>query len=214
MTKFDVKPFNLRPIKIAHNFVMFLYSLISGIYIAILFYETWDNFYESCCGLNYETHPYAVLIFLFGYSKLFELPETFYMVLERKTVIFLHYFHHFVTFTYAIHGLLHHNPGALWFTILNLWVHAVMYLYYTIFSITGKRASWAIIITVLQIAQMFIGFTVTCYYGFVCPQTEHFSPVSAWYGMLMYFSYIILFVRFFILRYVMSKPKPAAKKIQ
>lgn len=176
MTKFDVKAFNLRPLKIVHNGLMFLYNIVSGVYIAVLFYETYENFYQSSCDLSFEQHPYTVLILIFGYSKLFELPETFYMVLERKKVIFLHYFHHFVTYTYAIHGLLQRNPGALWFTILNVWVHAVMYLYYTIFSITGKRASWAISITVFQIVQMFIGFTVTFYYTFVCTRTYEALP--------------------------------------
>mmetsp|Transcript_1838 Transcript_1838/g.6564 ORF Transcript_1838/g.6564 Transcript_1838/m.6564 type:complete len:269 (+) Transcript_1838:84-890(+) len=212
----DLTAWNLRYLKALHNLIMCVYSTIGGVYVLIMFFDTYSgSFTESACVDSWSRHRYANHILIFCFSKLFELPETFYMVLERKPVAFLHWYHHIVTYTFCCITLLFDNPGSIWFALMNLWVHAVMYFYYTLVTITGGRYSWAIIITIMQIAQMFVGFAVTVIYTFQCPRVGEWSQVVAWYGMVMYGSYIYLFMDFFVKRYIFKRPKrPSTKKSQ
>lgn len=204
----DLAAWNLKPLKALHNLLMCVYSTVGGVYVLIMFCETYSgSFSDSACVDSWSTHRYANHIIIFCFSKLVELPETFYMVLERKPVAFLHWYHHIVTYTFCLVTLLVHNPGSIWFALMNLWVHAVMYFYYTLVTITGGRYSWAIIITFLQIIQMFVGFAVAVIYAFQCPQEGHWSQGTAIYAMAMYGSYIYLFMDFFVKRYVFKKPK-------
>lgn len=98
---------------------------------------------------------------------------------------------------------------------MNYGVHAVMYFYYFLMAIK-IRPPWAMMVTALQISQMFVGVTFTIlnfiYVGSDRCTISHSNNLAA-FGM--YGSYLFLFMEFFISRYFVKSPssnKKAKKK--
>jgi elongation of very long chain fatty acids protein 6 len=63
---------------------------------------------------------------LFTVSKLFELFDTVLLVLRKKHVMFLHWYHHATVLLYTWFSYSARNPG-IYFIAMNYSVHAVMY---------------------------------------------------------------------------------------
>jgi elongation of very long chain fatty acids protein 6 len=90
-----------------------------------------ERFVWTCC-----THPDqwylhkgpGLWVALFIYSKFPELLDTAFLVLQKKEVIFLHWFHHCTVLLYCWHSFHHTVSAGLWFSAMNYSVHAVMYV--------------------------------------------------------------------------------------
>lgn len=149
----------------------------------------------------------------FYISKYFELFDTVLLVLRKKPVIFLHWYHHVTVLLYCAHAWSSPAPGGVWFSTVNLTVHTVMYTYYFFASIKLHRyiAPYAWLITVLQILQMIMGTFVAVYtsyhyiYGEGCDTTTVHSQLT----LIMYFSYLVLFTNFFVQRYIFKNHRMA-----
>jgi elongation of very long chain fatty acids protein 6 len=95
---------------------------------------------------------------------------------------------------------------------MNYGVHAVMYFYYFLMAV-HKKPKWfkPVWITVAQIAQMVLGCTVTgvgCYLLLVeKPEGCSLTPPNILPSSVMYGSYLILFVQFFLKRYSLRAVK-------
>ena len=95
---------------------------------------------------------------------------------------------------------------------MNYVVHAWMYLYYHLAGF-GMKPSSGIIVTSLQIIQMFLGL----YFIKKSESCEQIDMNNYYFGMLMYLSYVYLFVQFFVGKYIFKskkskKPKEEEKK--
>jgi len=89
------------------------------------------------------------------------------------------------------------NSTGAYFASLNFAVHFIMYGYYALKSMRFK-VSWDIFVTVLQVVQMIIGMawvfqTATC---------EKVDLFGVSFGLIMYSSFFVLFVKFFVARYL------------
>ena len=92
---------------------------------------------------------------------------------------------------------------------MNYFVHSVMYSYYTLKAMQYKLPkSLAVMITTLQLVQMVMGciITIAAYYYqrsgyFKCYTTQN----DFIFSFLIYFSYMILFARFFYKSYLFTK---------
>jgi hypothetical protein len=98
---------------------------------------------------------------LFIFSKIPELIDTVFLVLQKKPVIFLHWFHHVTVLLYCWHAYVSGTAPGLWFACINYCVHSIMYLYY-FFSVQGGvlrvvARPIAPLITFVQLAQMVAG---------------------------------------------------------
>ena len=101
---------------------------------------------------------------LFIYSKFFELIDTVFLVLHKRPVIFLHWFHHITVLMYCWHSFATEQATGLWFAGMNYSVHSIMYTYYFLMlfkSIRGTVRTVARIITTVQISQMVGGMAVS-----------------------------------------------------
>lgn len=150
---------------IIHNIAFCIFSTIATIELSSVVFgsisvSNW-NFHHTVCDGWFLDYPESHWLHLFALSKLIELLESVYLILEKKPLNFLHWYHHFVTYTFTIYSLILNNPCSLYYSYMNLVVHAVMYFYYSIAKITSRRLSWGIVVTVLQIVQMFIGVFIT-----------------------------------------------------
>ncbi|CAG9571261.1 putative fatty acid elongase [Leishmania major strain Friedlin] len=102
---------------------------------------------------------------MFMYLKTPELLDTLFLVLQRKPVSFLHWYHHIVTAIYVWLSSYMPMPSGIVFCAMNYFVHSFMYFYYFLVMM-GLRKSirpFAPVITLLQVLQMFIGMYITVY---------------------------------------------------
>lgn len=152
-------------------------------------------------------------MFLFVCSKFPELIDTFFLIIHKKKVLFLHWYHHITVLLYTWYGFTHASPIGVHMTAMNYSVHAIMYGYYFLMAIKLKpkwfNPMW---ITFMQIGQMIGGCIVTLlgyHYYKTDPACELNDGVII-SGFLMYGSYLYLFCRFFIGRFI--SPRFAVQK--
>lgn len=100
---------------------------------------------------------------------------------------------------------------------MNAFIHTIMYYYYAMTEI-GRKPTWDIILTVGQILQMVFGIVFNVLFavrhmntpgGCGCDNPRIIFTAS----VIMYGSYLFLFCRFFVRRYLGSGgKKPENKK--
>ena len=153
---------------------------------------------------TYGSGSTGLWIQLFVLSKFPELIDTVFIVLHQKPLIFLHWYHHITVLLYCWHSYVTKSPPGIFFVVMNYSVHAAMYLYYGAMTLR-MVPKWfpPMIITTLQISQMMVGMIVTgiaFYYSQTSP-TCGITTENNMAAFLMYGSYLILFVQFFVGRY-------------
>ena len=105
--------------------------------------------------------------YAFALSKLVEFGDTFFIVLRKQPLIFLHWYHHIVTFLYGWFLYIDEAEYAKWFAIINAIIHSFMYTYYTFKAMGYRLPKWlSIMITSIQLSQMFVGIflAIAIYY--------------------------------------------------
>lgn len=164
-----------------------------------------DTFYErflfSACGepaKRYKDGPVGLWTMLFIYSKFPELVDTVFLVLQRKKVIFLHWFHHCTVLLYCWHAFHHEIAPGIWFAAMNYSVHSIMYSYYFMSNMGLRHIVRPIapIITTVQILQMLggIAVTVTAAYAHSSDPKSCYTDAANWkLGLGMYGVYLLLF---------------------
>merc|ERR1719228_422688 len=113
-----------------------------------------------------------------------------------------------------------HSPhGSTLYAVMNITVHSVMYFWYFLAAADnlvavglkpGKLLSQ--MMTLLQIAQMIVGTAVTFYFPTQSLSDCYYNPRVNAFGVLIYTTYLILFVRFFIRAYCLKRVKKGKKQ--
>ena len=146
------------------NLLLAIFSIIGATRTVPHLYNIINTrgFYYSICTDPKEWYLDGSVGFwvgLFIFSKIPELLDTVFLVLQQKKVIFLHWFHHCTVMLYCWHAYHNRVAPGLWFAAMNFAVHSIMYTYY--FAMAA-RLNWlavpfAPLITTTQILQMAIG---------------------------------------------------------
>lgn len=170
----------------------------------LLFY--WNSYIEQDRVCGFWT-------WLFVLSKLPELGDTIFIVLRKQPLIFLHWYHHITVLIYSWFSYTEYTSSARWFIVMNYCVHSVMYSYYALRAMGYKPPRFIpMIITSMQLTQMIVGCTINLwaydYLKAVNPSACHISPINVKLSIAMYFSYFVLFARFFYVTYL----SPNARK--
>lgn len=162
---------------------------------------------------SWGTGPTGLWVMLFIYSKLPELVDTVFIVLRKRPLIFLHWYHHVTVLFFCWNAYATLAGTGLYFVAMNYSVHALMYGYYCLMALNMCPKSFpTILITLSQIMQMFVGTGVCIsawmywHHGITC-ENDITNLVC---GGLMYGSYLYLFTAFAFKRYVPKKPKTAS----
>jgi len=216
------------------NFLLTVLSLAmfvtwsTAIYSDIQLYSN-PIYYLTCLpggSLTVGLVPIAAITFMI--SKYLELVDTLFLILKQKEIIFLHWYHHTTVLVYTwFTVILMYPPGSI-FGIVNSFVHTLMYSYYFLASF-GHRPWWGKYVTRIQMTQMIVGIVATTcwayfYYfsdkpcGFWSPQAKSISV----YGynaesvvfiatLVMYASYFVLFLQFYLNRFVTPEASSAPK---
>jgi hypothetical protein len=140
---------------------------------------------------------------LFVFSKTPELGDTVFIILRKKPLIFLHWYHHVTVLLYTWHSYYHMEAYSIYFAAMNYTVHAVMYLYYALAAMKIRLCK-PYYVTMMQISQMFLGIGVclSCWYYYARGNTYNIHLGNLWAGGLMYASYAILFLQYAISRFI------------
>merc|ERR1711871_53584 len=152
---------------------------------------------------------------LFVLSKIPELVDTFFIVVNKKPLIFLHWYHHITVLLFCWHSYVTEAAYGSYFIAMNYSVHAIMYAYYGLQAAQQLSKSYpAHNITTIQILQMFGGtFIVSmgAYYRFyggeiypvgTCNNIES----NLLFGGIIYTTYLYLFVEFAFKRFILKSP--------
>lgn len=152
--------------------------------------------------------PTGFWVMLFIYSKVPELVDTVFIVLRKRPLIFLHWYHHVTVLLFCWSSFATESGSGLYFVAMNYTVHAIMYGYYCLQALRMVPKSFpAVIITIGQIIQMFVGtgVCISCWYYMLSGKTCQNEPSNLVAGALMYGSYLYLFADFAVRRYIFKK---------
>lgn len=174
------------------------------------------DYYHLVCdnGNEFFDGPCGIWMAAFMLSKVPELIDTVFIVLRKKPLGFLHWYHHVTVLLYCWHAYSTHTGAGILFCAMNYTVHSIMYAYYCMQALKCVPKGFpSQIITLVQIAQMVVGVHVCAtsayhvYKGHNCDITEN-NLIAA---ILMYASYLYLFCEFAFKRYLMPKKKSEKK---
>lgn len=150
--------------------------------------------------------PTSLWGLIFAWSKFFELIDTFFIIVRKKNLMFLHWYHHITVLICCWHTIVSGTPAGFIFSVVNYAVHSVMYFYYFLMAIKC-RPKWfnPKVITVAQILQMVVGVSVCVgTYRYTGEESCHASALNIRGTLFMYASYLYLFSEFFFKRYVIK----------
>lgn len=222
----DRKPFGLVNTLASWNLFLSLFSTYGAIRTVphLLHRLTIVTFEEAVCErpfTAYGTGACGFAVMLFILSKIPELVDTIFIVLRKKPLIFLHWYHHVTVLLYCWNAYVTSSAAGIWFVAMNYSVHAVMYFYY--FLQAAKLMpkwfpSW--IITIMQISQMMVGTGIVCacfyfhFYGGAIYKVGECNnePSNLVAGGIIYASYLYLFCEFAVKRFILQSDKGADKK--
>ena len=179
-------------------------SLLHGIYLHGL---TFSMCYASIISDSQQ----ALWGFLFTLSKIIEFGDTVFIVLRKKPLLFLHWYHHITVCIYSFYVCAGVTTDiGRWFAAMNYAVHSLMYSYYALRAAGVYVPSRvALFITLAQLSQMFLGLyvNISAYNLYLQGEECGMKPHYFYFGMCIYGSYACLFLHFFIRRYVVTPSK-------
>lgn len=213
----SVQPaYDLRTVSLVWNLSIALFSVCGASvcvpHLLSVLYE--HGFWYSACADIYELAGYGAPAFwasLFTWSKIFELFDTMLLILKKRSVITLHWFHHASVIGFAWCAWVYETPCALWYGAMNYSVHTVMYSYFSLMSVSSIRSSVssvAPLITALQIMQFAMGTVVNIFAGvaWALPGVGcSIHPVILQIAAALYIAYGMLFLKLFIDRYIVPR---------
>lgn len=104
----------------------------------------------GCLKCSFLVHAFGAeagfWVCLFIFSKYLELIDTVFLVMRKRKVRFLHWYHHFSVLLYCWHAYTWEMPTGLYFAAMNYTVHAVMYFYYFLSGVLKKPPDWALLV--------------------------------------------------------------------
>jgi hypothetical protein len=211
------KAYDLKTPLFIWNLLLSIFSILGAIHLVphVLYGIYLNGPIYFICRNGLIGHGRGVVGFwslLFVLSKYAELIDTLFLVLRKKPVPFLHSYHHATVLLISIGTMMIYGPTGVIMLSVNYCVHAIMYTYYALAAIT-KPPSWGKLVTILQIAQMVNGL-VMCggiWYGVKYIENCECQSVNLYGIVFIYASYLILFVQFYINKYI---KKSSTKKTE
>lgn len=152
--------FPLKALFFVHNCIL---STVSALLLALIVENLAPRAYQHglmwamCHGDALEADHRLELFFYLNYMcKFYEFFDTLFLVVRKKNVEFLHWFHHSMTMLLCYTELIGRTTGQWVPIVMNLIVHVLMYYYYARTSISSKPIWWKKYLTTMQITQFII----------------------------------------------------------
>lgn len=206
--------FELRGVLVLWNTLLATFSIIGASRTVPEFIHTLTHhgLYHSVCIPSFieQDKVSGFWTWMFVLSKLPELGDTIFIVLRKQPLIFLHWYHHITVLLYSWFSYAEYTASARWFIVMNYCVHSIMYSYYALRAMRyNPPRKVAMLITSLQLLQMVVGCAVNLWARQLIQQQQecHVTPMNIKLSVAMYFSYFVLFARFFYKAYMSRDQK-------
>ncbi|KAM9994204.1 hypothetical protein ACTFIZ_005525 [Dictyostelium cf. discoideum] len=210
------KEIKLHGFAMFHNLFLCLLSLLMflGIVIPMAKYSFPQGLYNTICK-PIDSGLVQFSYYIFYLSKVYEFIDTIIQVLRKKSLLFLHVWHHFITL-WLVWANLKYDTGCQWVDIsANCFVHIVMYFYY-FQTERGINPWWKKHITTCQIIQFIVDMSSHIAWHFYDTQGNH-NPnycSGTWqtsaFSDFVILSFLGLFIQFFVNAY--NKKSSTKKK--
>lgn len=208
----DRAPLRLKGITTAHNLLLSGLSALmgTGTLIEVIRVARGAGFGGVICdrGGVAMNGRLGAWMYVFYLSKFYELFDTLILVLRKRPLNFLHYYHHSVVlplfYVYMRTGMV-----LQWILVVaNSTVHVAMYYYYAMATL-GRRVWWKKYITQAQIVQFIIDLTATWPYPFLYfSKTGCSGNMRGWlFGQAVGASFFKLFSDFYSRSYAKAKAR-------
>uniref|UniRef100_A0A914H877 Elongation of very long chain fatty acids protein n=1 Tax=Globodera rostochiensis TaxID=31243 RepID=A0A914H877_GLORO len=214
-------PFSLFIPLNAWNLFLAIFSTVGSMKLTPEFFSTlWNHGFQSsyCHVHDYTGGTTGYWVWLFITSKMFELVDTVFLVLRKRPLLFLHWYHHILTMVYAYYSYPIMPAFNRWGIYLNFFVHSYMYSYYFMRSmkirVPGPVAKF---VTTIQIWQFIISVAILCHLGWIVFVDNVSCDLDSrvfTFAVAMDVSYLILFINFFLHAYVFGGGKSKYREEQ
>jgi hypothetical protein len=222
------KGYNIEIIMALWNLFLSIGSFIMllGLSLPYIKYAQQHGLYYLFCDENAILLTPGSFIFwsyCFALSKYAELLDTLWLVIKKpgRKIDFLHWYHHVTVLLFSWYSIYWKWPVSLYFGCINAAIHTVMYFYYFLttpfLKVPRYYLRWNFYLTLAQIGQMILGILLTTVWavrkfikGDNCYcENPNILLVSC---IVMYSSYLYLFVKFLIQRYFTGKKEGKQEK--
>lgn len=163
-----------------------------------------QGLYDVLCDPSYDYRKSRLMwwCYIFYASKYVELFDTLLLLLRRSDLIFLHWFHHAVV-PFLFWWYMETAHTHQWVLVVaNSFVHTPMYYYYYLaIAHPSYKPWWRLYITLCQIFQFVIDLTSSylwVYWSSLHPTGCSGSLFGVFLGNFIGFSFLILFIRFYL----------------
>ncbi|XP_067131974.1 very long chain fatty acid elongase 6-like [Centruroides vittatus] len=208
--------FELKRASFVWNGILALYSIITTIrgIPEILFEFSHYPFYHIVCDkmLTEQSPQFIFWGTLFLFSKVWELGDTVLIVLRKRNLMFLHWYHHVATLIGMWYAAYKEASFGFLLAYTNVFVHSFMYSYFALKSIDVKiPVKYAMFITAIQTLQMLFGVLLSFWIywlhlnNYECDSPKDVLEVS----FVIYSTYLLLFSYLFYDSYM--KPRSTKK---
>ncbi|KAK5645733.1 hypothetical protein RI129_004197 [Pyrocoelia pectoralis] len=196
--------FELRGLLSLWNTALAIFSIMGAIRTGpeLIHILTNHGLYHSVCVSSFVVQDGVAgfWTWIFVLSKVPELGDTIFIVLRKRPLIFLHWYHHTTVLLYSWFSYSQTSASLRWFLVMNYHVHAIMYSYYALRAMGySPPRRFAMLITSLQLLQMVVGCAVNVWVQQLLNDHRecNVTYVDIKLSLAMYFSYLVLFARFF-----------------
>ncbi|XP_009999120.1 PREDICTED: elongation of very long chain fatty acids protein 6-like [Chaetura pelagica] len=209
----EKKAYNLRAPLVLWSFNLALFNAIVAcrVWKQMAFILSTKGFKQSVCSQSFYVHPISKLwVYLYVWSKFLEMGDTMFIVLRKKKLIFLHWFHHSSTVMITWYSYAGMSAGSGWVVILNSSIHAVMYSYYAVRAAGFQVPHFLVmVITISQIVQL-LGFVImyTLIIFWMEDKVCHATWTAGFLSFMFSLSILVLFCNYFFKTYLGSPQKP------
>lgn len=161
------QPIVLKWLRAVWNLAFAIFSLIGALRIGPFLWRVYCT--QGIEGLVYHdpklTHSSRILTLwtqLFVLSKVVDLFDTLFLLLDKKEISFIHRYHHITVLVYSWHCYTTDAGISLSFLALNYVVHTIMYFFYFLQNVLTDISIWlpGWVLTAFQIFQMFVGMSL------------------------------------------------------
>jgi len=206
------------------NVTIFNFSVVGFWRTSQELLRVWSRhgFQHSVCVSSYaQDGVFCFWIKMFIFSKFVEFSDTLFLVLRKKPVTFLHWYHHATVLAFCWHGAKTMTASGRWFCWMNYGVHAVIYVYFAWRTSGYGCPKWvSMCVTGAQMSQMVVG----CAIGYVVWTIKanggqcHQRWSNLYMALGIYSTFFLLFSHYFYVNYIKKRGKrprsesPAPKK--
>lgn len=204
------KPFGLQQSLTIWNAILAVFSIagfvqITPIFLKVISQKGIQHTYTEIGDL--QKHPVAgYWAFVWCVSKIPELIDTLFIVLRKKPLMFMHWYHHAVTGYFAFVTFYEDNAYMVWVVWLNYFIHSFMYSYYCARAMNIRiPPQFAQILTFAQIIQFLITHAVMGHLLYLmCTINKQYAVTTRGFaiGAFMEISYLLLWFRFYYISYI------------